>query len=316
MKSVILSLILITTYTGISYAQQDTVITFIPVEQYPEGKMPGNATRMGFMTCNNGSFLWGYEDKETHYHSLQVLDHAMQYPISDDADAYYRNDTVVFEFRHAWRATVTTYYYKLQKKKLKYLSYGMTDHSWEMVDSAGLALKEGRIADAVDYYQAVQYPLAYINENEVAMSLLKRASELGLEALSRHDYQQACDYMEAAFRYYRAEYFIQSETEEELDERFDESYMTEQKDSFGLYMSHYGLFLYKSGQLERSVDFNSWVNFMYPLQAAAYLQKADALYDLGRTEEAIPQYRRYVELMQLKGNEKQIPLRVSERIKE
>lgn len=192
----------------------------------------------------------------------------------------------------------------------------MTDHSWEMVDSAGLALKEGRIADAVDYYQAVQYPLAYINENEVAMNLLKRASELGLEALSRHDYQQACDYMEAAFRYYRAEYFIQSETEEELDERFEESYMTEQKDSFGLYMSHYGLFLYKSGQLERSVDFNSWVNFMYPLQAAAYLQKADALYDLGRTEEAIPQYRRYVELMQLKGNEKQIPLRISERIKE
>ena len=154
-----------------------------------------------------------------------------------------------------------------------------------------------------------------MNETLVGLQILSKANEVALASSKNKNHGEASRLMEVALDYYVIYVFTEPTDEVGLNAAFEDQYLVEYKDSFGLWMGNYGYFLYKSDSLQKSIDVNLKLNQTYPHLSGPYLQRGDALYDQGKKTQAKPVYLHYMKLMKEKGKEKSIPERVSERVK-
>lgn len=290
----------------------------VMVDDVPKDKLPAGASELLFINSYSDTaeaFYLGYLVKDDQFKVLGKFTQDAEWFNGAKAASGYANDTIALWTQQPFRATQTEYFFLWKKNKVTFISSEMSDPSWDAIQMAEQALKEGKIQEAIDYYYQVQYPMAYMDENEVGFQILSKANELAMVSSKNKDYPKAVKYVETALGYYSLLSFTEPADEETLNEVFEDQYMTSYKDSFGLWMGNYGYFLYRADSLEKSIDINAKLNNTYPKLSGPYLQHADALYDLNKKSLAKQVYLRYMTLMKEKGKEKSVPERVHERVK-
>lgn len=303
------------------YAQSTIEITpdleFLNVEDVPAQRIPKKIERMEFAFQYNSTptLYFGYRLSETKFKVIGKLTEDVDLFNQAKSSARFDNDTLYVWTQQPFRASEINYKFLWSTKKFEFINSYWYDPSEEAIGLAEKALKEGKIAEAIEHYYEVQYPSSYMNEDVVGMTILSKANELGVKASNNHQYKEAVTYMEEAMVYYALEAFTSAPDDETISLTFEDHYVPEYKDSFGLWMANYGYFLYKADSLEQSIGQNTWLTKTYPELSGPYLQLGDALYDLKRNKEAKPIYLIYIQLMKEKGKEKNIPQRVHDRVK-
>jgi hypothetical protein len=307
---------------AICFAQSKIKITDqveqISVDAIPLQQLPKGAEELRFFRSYSDSvpvLYLGYPIKENQLKVIAKFKQDAEWFNGSKADARFKNDTISLWSQQPFRATQVVYLILWKNKKAKFISSEMTDPSWEAIALAEKALSEGKIREAIDYYEQVQYPSSYMDENKVGLQILSKANEMGLKMAQTQQYKASIQYIQTALEYYTLFQFTEVTDEKTLTTLFDDQYLPEYKDSFGLWMTNYGYFLYKAASIEESISFNSKLHQTYPALPGPYLQHADALYDLGKKIQAKPVYAKYISLMKSKGNEKLIPPRAFERLK-
>ncbi len=319
MKKIIIGILFTITYCSAqkNITLNDTYQQVI-VEDVPREVMPKPAAYLMFVKSYDDTanvYYFGYIVQDDNFKVLGKFREDAEWLNIAKSYASYKNDTIYLQSEQPFRATINEYYFLWQKGKIKFLTSEMSDPSWEAVERAEKALSEGKIQEAINNYYEVMYPMSYINENEVGMRILSKANELALTESKNKNYKGAAGYIDTAFGYYSLITFTEPADEAALNVAFEDNYMTEYKDSFGLWMANYGYFLYKADSLQKSIDINNKLNLTYPNLSGPFLQHADALYDLGKKLQARPLYSQYMKLMTEKGKEKNIPERAKERTK-
>jgi len=318
MKSIFVGLLFM---MNICWAQKNIIYneTYqqVVVENVPKEKLPKLATNLMFVKSYEDTarvYYFGYIIKDDNFRVIAKFTQDEEWLNIAKSYSYFTNDTIYLQSEQPFRATINEYYFLWEKNKIIFLKSETSDPSWEAVDRAEKALSEGKIQEAIDNYYQVMYPMSYINEDEVGFNILSKASELALTCSQNKKYANAALYIDTAMGYYNLLSFTEPNDELSLDATFEDHYITQYKDSFGLWMANYGYYLYKADSLEKSITINSQLNNTYPLLSGPYLQHADALYDLNKKTQAKPLYQKYIRLMTDKGKEKNIPERVKERI--
>lgn len=316
-KTIAISIFLFTQLYAQSTIAITTELEFLNVEQVPAKRIPKKIERMEFAFQYNPTpiLYFGYRLSEEKFKVIGKITEDVEYFNQAKSSAYFANDTLYVWTQQPFRASEINYKFLWSKKTFQFINSYWYDPSEEAIMLAEKALKEGKIAEAIQYYYTVQYPSSYMNEDMVGFTILSRANELGVHASNEHRYKEAVQYMDDAMGYYTLEEFGNAPDDETISLSFEDHYVPEYKDSFGLWMANYGYFLYKADSLERSIGQNTWLTKTYPELSGPYLQLGDALFDLKRNKEARPVYLRYIQLMKEKGKEKNIPQRVHDRVK-
>lgn len=305
-----------TTVYGQSTIPIHSEMVFLAVEDVPKKRIPKGAEVLEFAYQYDPAILYvGYHQAETTFKVLGKFTEEVEGFNQAKSRAYYKNDTLYVWTQYPFRASEINYTLAWKGNSIEIISVSYTDPSEESILLAEAALKEGKIKEAIEYYYSVQYPSSYMNEDRVGLEILARANTLSLLAGNKKDYPKAIQYFQEALEYYSLENLRNAADATSLTLIFEDTYLEEYKDSFGLWMGNYGYYLYKGDSLDQSVELNDWLNQTYPTLSGPYLQKGDALFDFKKPKEAKSAYLTYIQLMKKKGKEKNIPSRVLDRIK-
>jgi hypothetical protein len=319
MKKIILFSILLPSFL---FAQKTLKLAnfteIIIVSDVPDDKLPKGAENIVFLQSysDTGSVIYlGYTINEEDVKVLTKFQQDAEWFNSSKSDTRFANDTITLWTQQPFRATEIVYQVLYKNKKAKFISSTWYDPSSEAIELAEKALAEGKIKVAIEYYYTVQYPSSYMNEEQVGLQILSKANKVGLSFSDNKMYSDAALVMEYALDYYGLYAFTEPEDEAGIKKGFEDEYLTEYTDSFGLWMGNYGYFLYKADSLQKSIEVNRKTNKTYPNLSGPYLQRGDALFDLGKKTEAKPIYMKYMALMRQKGKADGIPQRVYDRVK-
>ena len=313
---ILLSLLLL--FIGTLLSAQSIIIIptemeFVAVQEVPKKRLPKGVKYVEFAYRYEPAILYfGYHVSEEKF---QVIGQFTEDTWFNQAksNATMHGDTIVLWSQYPFRASEVTYTFVWKGKSIRRIATESRDPSEESITLAEEALKKGNIKEAIEHYYEVQYPSSYMNEDRVGMEILSKANEMGLISFKEKNYSKSVGYIQDALEYYTLSNYTNASTEFDIINAFENSYLSEYRDSFGLWMGNYGYFLYKADSLEKSIETNAWLNKVYPQLSGPYLQRGDALYDLNRQKEAIPIYLQYIALMKEKGKEKSIPERAIKR---
>lgn len=190
------------------------------------------------------------------------------------------------------------------------------DPSLEALESIDSLLAMGRIDEAAEELEAMFYPGNYYNAGEMAMKFLRSARGHALEEYRSGNPERAVEYFSEAeeavnilvtgYPWYRAFYDSAAFHASVL-----EPYAT--IGEFTAIANDYGFFLEQAGRCEEAVEVLGAVLALDPARTVAYLNLADALWELGDRANAVNSYLTYAERMKQVRLEEQIPERVGQR---
>jgi tetratricopeptide (TPR) repeat protein len=223
-------------------------------------------------------------------------------------------DTLKFASEMPFRATQLHYAFLWNGKQFDFAEGWYEDPSHEMVAKAEELLSSGDVSGAIEAYNNVFYPHAYINSNTVCLELLDKAHQMGLSYFKDGKFKDAPSLMDSVFESYFCPDWLDFESMEALKAEMETLYMEIDLEVLANTLADYGLFQYKAGQLDRSIETNKTLNVLFPDLHGPYLQLADALFDKGMKKEASEIYKKYQDVMKKSGKTKQIPSRVKKRI--
>lgn len=233
-------------------------------------------------------------------------------------DPYYRNDTIFLVSQMPYHATYVTcrWVWNESTKYFEPIEYVMEDASAEKIMLSDSLLKQGKIAEAINLLSEIEYPTSYMNEYAKGKELMSRAHELAMISFKENKFQQAADYIRDGLTFWTNDLYINFNTEKDfIDYLIDEYGDKWTKDDVKLWLGDYGLFLYKAGLLEKSIEINLYLTTILPEISGPYLQLGDSYYDKGDKIKAKETYKKYYDLMKKLKREKEIPKRVKERMK-
>lgn len=296
------------------------VVTAIPIEQYPMG-----ATELIALIEEDGSaisFAWKYINEIVVYRDAGTWTaEGMEVPFINTAkmleSPFMRNDTIYFSFEMPFRATVYSVWFTLKNEKVKFDGSNFNDPSAENIEKAEAALEKGDIAKAVMFYSSVMYPSAYMSEGLVAREIMTKAHSMALELFKSGETKHACELMHQALEFYGNNIYLDLKSPAELKEATAEngSNAWNEKD-FKTWIGDYGLFLYRSKDLDASEIINKYLTTVLPEVAGPYLQLGDTYYEKKEIAKAKSTYSTYKSLMVRQGKKSSIPKRVEGRISE
>lgn len=196
------------------------------------------------------------------------------------------------------------------------IAEGTMDPSRDAVDAAWDLIDRGMIAQAVDTLSMIFYPQNYYESEEMGAAALARSHGLALDLYRGGDAAAACSSMAVAVD---SAYMFWSDFEWPCGYGSASGYDASRAAAFlprGDYVesiNDYGFFLLESGDPGRAAEILEGVIDVAPERAVAYLNLADALWALGRTDEARPMYAEYMQLLDADGLRDRAPSRALER---
>lgn len=288
---------------------------FVPVENLPKGLLPKKTDEIGFLfNANEDSCVWG-ASYNNDYKILSPLGMEFYQFYGTDLTATYENGFIIFSSRYPWRASMSIFTYTWDGKNLTFVKDEYFDPSTEAIDSAEAAIKRGDFWAASNFYMQVQYPSSYMPEFGVGIDLLQAAHAWAMNDFKEKKYSLAVSRIQGAMNYFLNETIFRAENQDAYEFMLEGNYLSDHKDSLGLWWGDYGYFLLLADSLERCIEINTQININYPYLSGPYLQLGDAHFQSGHSKQAKSAYEIYIKLMKEKGKEKNIPERVYSRIK-
>jgi hypothetical protein len=184
------------------------------------------------------------------------------------------------------------------------LEEGTVDPSQDAVTAAWSLVDQGMISQAIDTLYMIFYPQNYYEPEAMGAALLAKSHELALRFSEEGDITAACSVMTAVFEH---DYLFELDYDWILNFDSAEGYRA---GDYSEYMpfeealviaNDYGFFLLEAGRPEEAEVVLRCVVTVAPDRVVARLNLADALWALGRFDEARPQYARYLRLLEMEG---------------
>ena len=227
---------------------------------------------------------------------------------------------VTFYSQYPFRATYDAASYRVNEG----IPWLMLDSTWsgdpsvEAMQRIDSLLPEGRIVEAAAELAEVFYPHNYFVPPELSVRFLEAAHAEALDRWRTGDAEDALEAFDAAEEAFElttfdTDWYLQQGGAEDLAESDYGDYIA--ADRLAAIANDYGFFLHEGGRTEEALEALVAVLLLDPDRAVAHLNTADVLWDLGREEAARRHYSRYLALLQEKGLEVEIPLRVTVRLR-
>jgi len=197
-----------------------------------------------------------------------------------------------------------------KKKGLILINETTEDPSLESLKKIDVFLNRGEIEKALKELELILYPEHYYNSCEMAVKFLRAAHKFALKAYRNKDVKKAVRLMEKVFEeeyldypfFYNVEEYHQSEWSEYMEIK-----------EYVEILNNYAFFLGQDGRFKEAVDILRNVLEIAPGRVVAYLNIADALWEQKEKQEAIQNYKKYIELMRKRNKTHLVPSRVWER---
>ncbi|MFO8184100.1 MAG: bacterial transcriptional activator domain-containing protein [Candidatus Aegiribacteria sp.] len=239
-----------------------------------------------------------------------------EYNFSKSSVSWEEDSLLTIYFQMPFSARYAGARYSWRDDELVPVEWLMGDPSLEALESIDSLLAMGLIGEAAEELEVMFYPGNYYRAGEMAMKFLRSARGHALEEYRSGDPERAVEYF--------------SEAEEVVNNlvtgypwysAFDDSaafhasvlepYAT--IGEFTAIANDYGFFLEQTGRCEEAVEVLGAVLALDPARTVAYLNLADALWELGDRVNAVNSYLTYAERMERVRLEEQIPERVGRR---
>jgi hypothetical protein len=232
--------------------------------------------------------------------------------------AVLRNDTLLISSELPERATRLTLMYRwnMAQSLWKITGYTMVDSSALTLAQARAELARGRFGAAVAHYQSIAYPEAYYDIQDEAIKMIQSAAEYARNAALRKDFTTAYNVMDTVFATPDGEYFLNYSTLDELLQDF--SMLDEPTINFNGFreiIADYALYALRCKYYDRTIELSAYLLNLDATTTTAHLWLADASFAVGEQATARRSYKRYQELMTNTGKQKEIPKRVTDRLK-
>ncbi len=260
-------------------------LLIVPEEGYWEGAVL-HLVGAGADTTDFGTFEYGgmYNPAKTEWRWL---------PVDGIVQVYSQMPYSAFTYWAEYRLETAP-------PALTLLEQGTMDPTQDAVDAAWHLIDSGMISQAVDTLSMVFYPQFYYESEEMGAALLRRSHGLALQSYHDGDVMAACSVMTLPFEH---DYLF------DLDYGWILSIDSEEGYRACAYAGHmpfeeavviandYGFFLLEAGHPSEAEPILRHVISLDPTRAVAYRNLADALWALGRFDEARPLYAEYQSLL-------------------
>ncbi|MBN2681828.1 MAG: tetratricopeptide repeat protein [Bacteroidales bacterium] len=287
-------------------------LILIEIKNFPENQLPKGCTE-ALLLYDSESEKFSFLGRQNE-NAFRIIDEMQDVLTYNQAKAYadveFSENKIKVCSEMPFRATSVCNIFEWNGSKFSFKDTEETDPSWDNVQKGEEFLEKGMIKEAVEAFQDVFYPHAYMDEKDVALRLLYKAHEIALSQYQKKDYAGAVETMKTAFEYWYFDFNSVNEMEEELS--YNEKFSA--KKIISIY-GDYGLFLLKNKDYQLSVDISKKAISLDSESPGPYLQLGDGLFALNKTPEAKEIYLKYKDLMTKSGKESKIPTRVNERLK-
>lgn len=287
-------------------------LILIEIKNFPQESVPKGSTEAMLMyDAERQKFSFVGKKDENNFKIISEIDGTFIYNHAKAFnDIEFTDDKISICSEMPFRATLICNNFKWSGKTFVFESTDESDPSAENVQKGEEFLEKGMIKEAVESFQNVFYPHAYMDDKDVALRLLYKAHEIALTFYKEKEFAKASEIMNSACEYW----YFDFKTIEEMDEAmgYNENYSAKKVISI---LGDYCLFLYKNGDNEKCIEISGKVILLDSASPGPYLQLGDAYYSIGNKEDATNTYKTYKSLMTKNGNESKIPSRVIERLK-
>ncbi len=284
---------------------------YLPIYGFPKSELPKGADSvafhydeetysLGFMVFkSDGAYLIeSYEGEDVWFNWAKANEYGT-----------YEEGKVQFCSQLPWKAAIACDIFTWDGKTFHYKETDIEDPSEEKTTEAYELREADQPCKALQVYNTVEYPYSYFNPDYLFAELFMEAHEVALKKYREKDYQGAVNeiqcILEESWVTIPDDYLNE---EGHLNEHTSLSYT-----NYVAVMGDYGLFLVRAKKFEEAVAVNGDLVKFAPEVVGPRLQLGDALFELGRQEEAKTAYREYQSSMTKAGKEDQIPSRVRER---
>jgi tetratricopeptide (TPR) repeat protein len=230
-------------------------------------------------------------------------------------------NTISITIKAPFRVYYQTLGFKWNGKSLIQLKTSSKDYSQELVDSALDKMSKGDFEGARSDLDGVEYSYNYLGCRTIE-DFLVAGHNAALSIQKTKGFTQAATMLWNTFELMielynvsrRGEPAISTTNPDRWLEIFKHCEIPESK--FVGALNDYGFFLQQGGQNDKAVDILLLVVSEDPKRTAAYLNLADAYWELGRRQTAIDNYRLYEKMMLDSKKVDKVSAKVKERLKE
>lgn len=286
----------------------------VEIADFPAALLPQGASELLFAVSQSDFMLHLFLKNNDGYRLVQSFPEEIMFNYAKAVDVRYIDGLVEISSEMPFRATVLIYRFEWTGEQLVLKEETSEDFSAELLAEGDSLLEAGKVSDAIDAYNGMMYPQAYMNSDETALKIIKKAHENALNFYKQKKYVDAASMMKNAFDYYGSAPFLDFQSPEGARDKLSDYEHIITADEFFNILADYGLFLLRAGMRELSIEINEYVIMLDESITGPYLQLGDAYYDANKKGKAKEYYGAYIRLMKNAGKENSIPERVHNRI--
>jgi tetratricopeptide (TPR) repeat protein len=291
------------------------------VDSFPQNLLPKNTQSLyiGAATEGEEQYLYGLSN-EGNLKKLAKLPTDFVFNSYKKTESYYKGGKIFICSEQSYKATVICgiFNFDLAKNMLTLEDQTATDFSVESIAKAQKAVEQGKIIEAVNFYEQVTYPHNYMQVETETINLLKKTYSVLQKLEKEKKYDSAMLVLESVFEFWGTEFLLNIETPQQLHELFKNNNFDLSQREYIQILEKYGSLLLQSKNYVDAVEINKKLTQITPTSALAYLQLGNAYYNLERLQDSQNAYKKYKEIITKTGQktDKEILKEIEKRLNE
>ncbi|AFM04159.1 hypothetical protein Fleli_1760 [Bernardetia litoralis DSM 6794] len=277
---------------------------YMKVDSFPQSLLPKNTKLLyiGAATEGEEQYLFGLSNKGN-LRKLAKLPADFMFNPSKKTESYYKDGKIFICSEQSYKATIICgiFGFDLSKNMLTLEDETASDFSVESIAKAQKAVEQGKIIEAVNFYEQVTYPHNYMQVETETIHLLKKAYSVLQRLEKEQKYDSATLILESIFEFWGTEFLLNIETPQQLYRLFKSNNFELSQREYIQILEKYGSSLLQSKKYIDAIEINKKLTQITPTSPLAYLQLGNAYYNLERLQDSQNAYKQYKEIIAKTG---------------
>lgn len=294
---------------------------YMKVDSFPQHLLPKNTKTLYIGASKEGDepYLYGLSH-DGNLKKVAKLPTNFSFNPHKKTKSYYQDGKIFICSEESYKATVICgiFNFDFSKNMLTLEDQTATDFSIESISKAQKAVEEGKIIQAVNFYEQVMYPQNYMQVETETIHLLKKTYSVLQRLEKEKKYDSATLILESVFEFWGTEFLLNIETPQQLHELFKSNDFELSQREYITILEKYATLLLQSKKYIDAVKINKKLTQITPTSALAYLQLGNAYYNLERLQDSQNAYKKYKEIIAKTGQkvDKQTLTQIEKRLSE
>lgn len=277
---------------------------YMKVDSFPPNLLPTNTKNLyvGAASESDEQYLYALSH-DGNLKKIAKLPKDFMFNPSKKTTSYYQNGKIFICSEQSYKATVICgiFNFNLVKNTLTLEDQTASDFSVESIAKAQKAVEQGKIIQAVEFYEQVMYPHNYMQVETETIHLLKKTYSVLQRLEKERKYDSATLILESVFDFWGTEFLLNIETPQQLQTLFKSNNFELSEKEYIQILEKYASLLLQSKKYVDAVEINKKLTQITPTSAFAYLQLGHAYYNLERLQDSQNAYKKYKTLIDQTG---------------